>query len=315
MEAPLRRSIPILCVAAWLAAPLAAQPPRALAPLQPTPACDMCGQWNTPQAPFVLHGNTWYVGTHGLSAILVTSAEGHVLIDAGLRESAALVAASIRALGFKVEDIRLILTSHVHHDHAGGVALLQRLSGARVAALPPAAAVLRSGKPSRDDPQFGLLPAMDPVARVVAVRDGEVLRVGPLALTAHATPGHTRGSTSWTWTSCDSAGRCRAMAYADSQSPVSADDFLYSRSRAWPTAVADFRAGHAVIEQLPCDILVTPHPEASDLWTRLEARGHGNPDALVDPSACRRYAASARERLATRLATEDTVAATVRSRD
>lgn len=311
----MRRTATHLLLTSCLAVPGLARAQRILAPLQPTPDCESCATWNTPQAPFVLHGNSWYVGTHGLSAILITSAEGHVLIDGGLRESAALVAASIRSLGFRVEDVRLILTSHVHHDHAGGVGLLQRLSGARVAALPPAAAVLRTGRPSRDDPQFGLLPTMDPVSHVVEARDGEVIRVGPIAITAHATPGHTRGSTSWTWISCDSAGRCRAMAYADSQSPISADDFLYSRSRAWPTAVADFRAGHAVVEQLPCDILVTPHPEASDLWTRLEARGHGNADALVDPSACRRYAASARQRLATRLATEDTVAATFRSRE
>lgn len=274
--------------------------------LATTPDCASCAGWNAPQAPFRVFGNTYYVGTRGLTALLVTGASGHVLLDGGLQESAPLIAASIRALGFRLEDVKLIVTSHTHYDHVGGVAELQRASGADVAALAPAARTLRTGRSGTDDPQFGTLAPFAPVARVRAVADREVLRVGALALTAHQTAGHTPGGTTWSWESCEGE-RCADMVYADSQSPISSPDFRYGASRTWPTVLADFRAGHERLDGLRCDILVTPHPEASGLWSRLDARTRGDTWALFDREACRRYAASARERLAARLVAEDTM--------
>jgi metallo-beta-lactamase class B len=137
--------------------------------------------------------------------------------------------------------------------------------------------------------------------------DGETLRVGPLALTARSTPGHTPGGTTWSWRSCD-AGRCVDLVYADSQTPVSADGFLFTRSPSYPSAIQDFERGFATLEALSCDILVTPHPSASGLWERVAARDRGNADALVDREACRRYAATARQALARRVATETAAA-------
>ena len=120
----------------------------------PPLACEPCAEWNKPLEPFQIFGNTWYVGTGGLSSILVTSDKGHILIDGGLPQSAALIAANIRKAGFKLEDVKLILNSHTHYDHAGGIAALQRASGAKVAASPLAAAALEQGGPTEDDPQF-----------------------------------------------------------------------------------------------------------------------------------------------------------------
>ncbi len=130
------------------------------------PACANCAEWNRPQTPFRIFGNTYYVGPHGLSSILITSKSGHVLIDGGLPESAQLVAASIRSLGLRIEDVKLILNSHVHFDHAGGIAELQRLSGARVIASKWSAAVMRKGGVGRGDPQFGELRPIAPVKDV-----------------------------------------------------------------------------------------------------------------------------------------------------
>jgi metallo-beta-lactamase class B len=269
----------------------------------PTPNCPSCAEWNAPQQPFRLHGNSWYVGTHGLSAILVTSPQGHVLLDGGLPESAPLIAANVRAAGFRMEDVRLIVNSHAHFDHAGGIAALQRASGAAVAAHPWSAAVMRRGTTLPEDPQFGLPDAYPPVPTVRVLADGEVVRVGPLALTAHFTGGHTPGGTSWSWRSCE-AERCLDLVYADSQTPVSADGFLFTRSTRYPAVLQDFERGFARLERLSCDVLVTPHPSASQLFERLAARGQGRADALRDPSACRTYAATARQRLAQRVATE-----------
>lgn len=267
--------------------------------------CPPCAEWNAPAAPVHLLGNTWYVGTRGLAAILITSDSGHVLIDAGLPESAEPIIANIRALGFRVEDVELILTSHAHYDHAGGVAAIQRASGAVVAASASSARVLESGELGPDDPQFGIALAFPPVdrARIREIVDHDTLRVGPLSLVMHSTPGHTPGGTSWSWRVCE-AGACLDFVYADSQTPVSADGFLFTRNTTYPSVLRDFEKGQARLEGLSCDVLLTPHPGASGLWQRLEARDAGNPSALRDPEACRRYAAAARTQLARRVARE-----------
>ncbi len=270
-----------------------------LRPLAVTANCESCPTWNTPREPVKLHGNTWYVGTKGLSALLITSPAGHVLIDGALEESAPLIAASIRSLGFRLEDVKLILNSHVHYDHAGGLSVLQRATGARVVALAEAAAVLRTGRVARDDPQYELAFRLSPVARVQVINPRDTLRVGNITVTAHRTAGHAPGGTTWTWSSCDSLA-CRDMVYADSQSPVSADNFRFTGS----LAVQAFEEGFATLASLSCDILVAPHPEAVQLWERIAAREGGNANALVDREACRRFAAAGRERLKTRLANE-----------
>ncbi len=268
------------------------------------PACSKCAVWNTPQTPFRIYGNTYYVGPHGLSAVLITSDQGHVLIDGALPESAPLIAASIRALGFRIEDVKLILNSHVHFDHAGGIAELQRLTGARVAASPWSAAVLTSGGVAKDDPQYGDIRPVASVAHVETFHDGEQLKVGKTVLTAHFTPGHTAGGTSWTWNSCE-AGRCENMVYADSLSAVSADGFKFSKRVEYHGGVEDFEKSFAFLDAVPCDILITPHPEASDLWGRLDKRRAGvTPDPMVAPSQCRELVQRSREQLKKRLASE-----------
>lgn len=259
---------------------------------------------NAPQKPLRIHGNTYYVGARGVAAILVTSSEGHVLIDGGLPESAPSIIASIRSLGFRVEDIRLILNSHAHFDHAGGIAAIQRASGATVAASPWSARVIERGASLPDDPQDGRVLPYEPVHGVRVIADGETLRVGPLALTAHFTGGHTPGGTTWSWQSCD-AERCLDLVYADSETPVSADGFSFGHSDTYPTVLQDFERSFAVLESLSCDLLITPHPGASRLWERIARREQGERDALVDSTACRRYAASARDQLAKRIASEE----------
>ena len=136
-----------LLLAAGSPRPFVADPPK---------QCDDCAGWNTPRAPFRVFGNTYYVGVQDLSAILITSDAGHILVDGGLTQSAPLIDANVRALGFRTEDVKLIVNSHAHFDHAGGIAALQRASGARVAASAIGARALVSGMPSLDDPQYAL---------------------------------------------------------------------------------------------------------------------------------------------------------------
>jgi metallo-beta-lactamase class B len=277
--------------------------------LQPDPPkrCESCAEWNSPHAPFRVYGNTYYVGVAGLSAILVVSDRGLVLLDGGLAQSAPLIDANIRALGFRTEDVRLIVNSHAHFDHAGGIAALARASGAEVAASPAGAKAIEGGLPPEDDPQYGLgreTMSFPAVRHVRSVRDGETLRVGDVSITAHFTPGHTPGSTTWAWRSCE-AERCLDVVYGDSLNAISAPGFRFTGDGTHPSLEASFRKSIATVEALPCDVLLTVHPGFVDLDGKLQKRAaEPRTNPFVDPQACRAYAADARKKLDDRLAEE-----------
>ncbi len=289
----------MLMTPALLAAALAATP----ADLRPID-CRACAEWNAAQAPFALHGRSWYVGTQGLSAVLIDSGDGLVLIDGALPQSAPLIAANIESLGFRLTDVKWILNSHPHFDHAGGIAALQRMSGAKVATTARGAQALRLGNAPHDDPQVGFGPqanAFPPVAEVAELADGAALTLGRLTLVMHATPGHTPGGASWTWRSCE-AGDCRDLVYADSITAVSAPGFRYSDD---PARVAEFRATIDHIAALDCDLAVSAHPGFTELFEKAAARDAGKTaPAFFDDQSCRAYAAIGREWLDERLAEE-----------
>ena len=283
--------------------PLQKAPPRIERPIAPIEtaglafdaACKGSDEWEKPAPPVRIFGNTYYVGTCGITAILITSPQGHIVIDAGTEADADLVVANIRKLGFRPTDVKFLLHSHEHFDHVGGMARLQQLTGAQILASPAAASVLRTGVAASDDPQTGMHKPF-PTARVDRViREGEMVRLGDTILTAIATPGHTAGALSWRWGSCD-GGRCRQIVYADSLTPVSRDDYRFSDH---PAVVQAFRTSIAKIAALDCDILVTPHPSASKLPDRFALRA-----PLEDRNACRDYASSLTRQLDDRLAKE-----------
>jgi len=273
----------------------------------PPALCSSCADWNRPQVPFRIFGNTYYVGTANLSSILITTEDGLILLDGALPQSAPLIAANIEKLGFKVRDVRFILNSHAHFDHAGGIAALQRASGARVVASPAGALALRGGGPTPDDPQYDmpaeekLFPALP---NVEPLQDGQAVTLGGVAVTAHLTPGHTPGSTSWTWQSCE-GGQCLNVVYADSLSAVSAPGFRFSGDAAHPSRVAAFERSIATVAALPCDILLAPHPRFAGMAEKLKRR-EDNPgeNPFVDATACKAYAQAAKAGLERRLRAE-----------
>lgn len=259
--------------------------------------------WYGPQDPFPLYGNTYYVGTAGISAVLITSSAGHILVDAGGPKAADQVVAHIRKLGFRVEDIRYILNSHAHQDHAGAIAAVQKLSGATVLAGPAAVPVLASGQPDRADAQYPNLTAMAPIAHLRAVRDGETIQLGPLAVTAHFTPGHTKGGSSWTW-KAEENGRTVNVVFADSLNALAADGLRFSANPLYPQARADVERSFAIVEALPCDVLVSAHPEGGGLWERKAKQAALGNAAFIDANACRQYVVKARATLAQTLSAE-----------
>jgi metallo-beta-lactamase class B len=277
-----------------------AAPPAPLAKSAPpmanwAEACEDWAEWDKPGPPFQVHGNTYYVGTCGISAILITGDEGHVLIDGGTEAGADLIARNIEALGFALDNVEILLMSHEHHDHVGGIARLQQLTGARLLASPEAAPVMRTGRAAEDDPQFGLGEPF-PAARVdEEIASGKPLRFGNLTLVPIATPGHTKGALSWQWNACTPDDDCRTVVYADSLSPISNDSYRFTDH---PDYVADFRHGLFLLSSLSCDILLTPHPSASGMRDKIVA------GELRREGACPAYADGIRARLDERLAKE-----------
>ena len=295
----------VIALAAVLAGCATAQKPVALAseeiePLLPmnfAEQCDPWDDWDTPAPPYRIHGDTYYVGTCGISAILVAGEDGHTLIDTGTDRGAQFVLANIERLGFAIKDVALILSSHEHFDHVGGLARMVEATGARVLASPIAAEVIRTGREDAADPQAGMHEAMVPVPLVEAFSFGDTVRAGPASIevTPISTPGHTPGATSWQWQSCDEAGRCLSLVYADSLSPVSADDYRFSDHSDY---IAAYRAGLDRLRETKCDVLLTPHPSASRMVERaLEG-------TLVSGPTCVEYADSVEARLDKRLAEE-----------
>ena len=320
---PLAPDPPLHAAPLLLATPLLATPVQATAAaaedehendrrLQWASTCDDWDEWDKPAAPFRVHGNSYYVGTCGIGAILIAGETGHVLIDSGTEAGADVVLANIRALGFDPADIVLLAASHEHFDHVGGMAKLQAASGAPLFVGNAAVEVLRTGQVGADDPQASQLGPMTPVAEVSAALPDGVHLIGQgaldqatqqdlaiIALTPLATPGHTPGALSWQWQSCEGPGTCKTIVYGDSLSPVSSEGYRFSDH---PGYLAAYREGIDRIAAQTCDILLTPHPSASEMRAKLLA---GDLSSGMD---CKQYAASIAERLDARLAEEEEAA-------
>ncbi len=252
--------------------------------------------WSDVAPPAHVFGNVYMVGTCGIVSLLITSSEGHILIDAATDKAAPSIAENIRKLGFNPADVKYLLSSHEHVDHVGGLAAMKRLTGAQMIARAEAKASMESGIPGNTDPQVGSLPSFPGIKVDRLVKDGEALKLGPLRLTAIASPGHTPGGTSWAWRSCE-AVTCHNFVYADSLGAVSADNYRFSDH---PEYVAVFRKTIDRIASLStCDILIAPHPSQSQIFERLSGTS-----ALVDKKGCSNYAKAAGDRLTARLEKE-----------
>jgi metallo-beta-lactamase class B len=290
--------VSLLGVASPLPAPVEARSPTAgqAVPFEQHQAeCAGKDGWNDPAPPIHVFANVYDVGTCGLVVLLIAGPRGHILIDSGTAEAAPDIARNIERLGFELTDVKLMLASHEHLDHVGGAAELKRRTGARLMVMPAARYALESGLLALDDPQFGLWPPFPPARVDALLRDGQKVSVGPLKLTPHATYGHVRGSTSWTWKSCE--GRiCHTIVYADSATAPSAPGYRFSDH---PDHVTRFRASLAKIAALRCDILITPHPAVSHFYQRMAGLA-----PLVNRHACADYSAAASNNLRERLESE-----------
>ena len=301
-----------LIVPAALLSLAQAPAPATLVP-DPPIACEACVEWNAPRKPFKVFGNTYFVGSMGLSSLLIVTDQGLVLIDVALSQSAAPIDANIRALGFRTTDVKFILTSHGHYDHVGGLRAMQRYTRATVLASAATARALALGHAVPEDPQFTGgstsqdFPAFTEGVRVVA--DGETVRLGSTTITSHYTPGHTPGATTWTWQSCEGS-RCLNMVYVDSLTAVSNDTFRFTGGGGAPSIVDGFRASLRKVSALPCDVVISTHPAATEMDEKLTRRQRdgiapgGAGDPFVDAGSCKALAGGAMKSLDERVRAE-----------
>jgi metallo-beta-lactamase class B len=248
---------------------------------QSTPAT---AEWNQPVEPFKIIGNLYYVGASDVTSYAIATPQGIILIDTGFRETVPLIKASLEKLGFKLDDVRLLLTLHAHYDHVGGLAEIKALSHARFYASPGDAPLFERG--GKQDFAFGDRFYFPPIKPDALLHDGETVSLGGTQLTAHFTPGHTKGGTSWTTTIRDGA-RDYHVVFASS---LSTPGYQLVNNPKYPTIVSDLESSIAKLRALPCDIFLSQHGSQFDLTRRLEQRiADPSHNPFVDPDGYRRF--------------------------
>lgn len=241
--------------------------------------------WLQPVAPVQLARHTWYIGTARISALVVKTDAGAVLVDGGMPQAADMLLAHLAQLGIAPREVRYILHSHAHADHAGPLAALKRATGATLVSNAESALLLARG--GSDDLHFGDDILFPPVQADRIVHDGESLELGGIRFSVRFIAGHTPGSMAWTWTDTrigQAAGAPVRIAYVDS---LSAPGYRLLDHPRQPRIVEDFHATFDIVRALPCDLLVTPHADGSG-WDFAHA---ARPQ--VSPTTCRAYADAA----------------------
>lgn len=242
-------------------------------------------EWNTPTKPFHIIDNVYYVGTNELSVYLITTPKGAILIEQGLPESAPVIEQNIASLGFKLKDVKILLNGHAHFDHFGGLAALQKDTGARVIASAKDKPYIEAGVipfgPSR------LVP-VTPVKVDRVVNDGDTVELGGTTLTAVVTPGHTPGCIGWRMTAHEN-GKTYTVLFAGS---ISVGGNPLVNVAEYPTIADDYRASFARLKAMKVDVLLTEHQRFANEIAKAGRAAQGKPNPFVDPSELQRYVAT-----------------------
>jgi metallo-beta-lactamase class B len=255
--------------------------------------------WTEPFPPFRIAGNLYYVGSKDLAIYLVTTPQGHILINGGLEASVPLIQASVEKLGFKLSDIKILLISHAHWDHDGGSAAIKTLTGATYMVMDGDVSVVESG--GKTDFQYGNTPtslyAPAKVDRVL--HDREEVKLGTTTLVAHLTPGHTKGCTTWTMKVKD-AGKILDVVIIGS--PNVNEGYKLVMNSSYPEIASDYERTFLVLKSLPVDIFLGAHGGYFDLKTKYAQLKEGAVNPFIDPAGYARYITDREKAFRTELA-------------
>ena len=245
--------------------------------------------WSAPGEPLHIADNLYYVGSETIAVYLITTPEGHILVDGAMPTSAPLILASIRELGFEPKDVKVILNTHAHFDHTGGLADLKAATGATLAASAGDRGALESGTyPGSEEVEIF---AFKPVAVDRVLQDGDTVELGGVALTAHLTPGHSPGCTTWTFPLAVDGQARQAMIYCSTS--VAANRLVSAdKGPQYPGIVADYEQTFARLKTMSADVFLAPHAEQFGLAKKRAAMGEGAPNPFVDPTELERVVAA-----------------------
>lgn len=261
-------------------------------PLSPAPHLSLFKAWAKPMEPFQITEGVWYVGTENLSSILLTTPAGHILIDAGLDESAPQIKANIEAAGFRLTDVRYLLNSHARLDQAGGMARLKGWSGAQLVASQPNADQMARG--GRQDFALGDALPFPPVTTDKIIHDQESISLGGITVTALFTPGHLPGSTSWRVTLRNG----KTLIYADS---LATPDYLLINNKNYPDLVTDIQSSFKTLAAQHVDIFIANKGYRFGLLEKRQQLRNGDTQAFFDSNGLQQYVERSRQRFITQL--------------
>ena len=252
--------------------------------------------WNQPVEPFRIAGNVYYVGASDITSYLITDPQGHVIIDAGFVETVPMIIANVRKLGFDPADVRILLNTQAHWDHAAGFADLKRITKARLFASAGDAVQLENG--GRNDFAWGDTYAFAPVEVDSIVVHGDTVQVGSTRLIANATPGHTRGCTTWTLRTTQGSRSLDVLFHCSSSVP----GYRLVGNDKYPQIADDYRRSFEILGGLNCDVPLSAHGQMFGLLDKAKALRGGKADAFIDPVGCREMLGRARRAFESELA-------------
>jgi metallo-beta-lactamase class B len=239
-------------------------------------------EWNRPIPPYAVIANLYYVGTNYLASFLIATPQGHILINPDYEESVPIIRRNVEKLGFRFSDIKILLISHAHDDHAAGCALAKKLSGAKLMVMDADVAEVESG----GDHDFIYHQHWTPVKVDRILHDGDKVSLGAVTLVAHLTPGHTRGCTTWT-TDIEQGGRVYHVIIVGSANVNSGYKLVGNKE--YPQIASDYEKTFRVLASLPCDIFLGAHGEYYDMDSKLKRLRPGEPNPFVDPDGYRAF--------------------------
>jgi len=239
--------------------------PRSIVERNMRSEADQTGQF----PPHKIIGNIYYVGTHTLSSFLIVTPQGNILIDSTWERNVRTIEKSVKQLGFKFSDVKILLANHAHGDHQEGDALVKELTGAQVMVMAEDVPALKAIKPGGKE---------HPIDKVL--HDGDTVKLGGTTLVAHLTAGHTRGCTTWTTTAQEGGKTYNVVFGCSLRSPVPLT----------PPIVAEFNRSFKVVRALPCDVLLGDHPAEYNLDEKYAKVRKGGPNPFIDAASCRQEA-------------------------
>ena len=239
-----------------------------------------------PTRPSASPANLYYVGSKDLASYLIVTPQGDILINSSLEASVPLIRRSVESLGFKFSDIKILLISHAHYDHCAGSAKIKQLTGAKYYVMDADVSVVESG--GKTDFMYGADPSMHfPPTHVDRVlHDGDKVTLGGSTLTAHLTPGHTRGTTTWTIDETEGGRTLHAVIVG---SPNVNPGYKLVGNKAYPRIAEDYRRGFSVLHSLPCDIFLGAHGAYFGLADKYPRFKNGDRNAFIDPAGYKAY--------------------------